>query len=226
MFTYSFSKLIDDASAVVSFLGPTGNHQDVYNRAADRSTDPMDISQRANINYVWELPFGRGRQVGRNMSRALDAVVGGWQFNGIAVFSKGYPLAFTTANTSGLFNATERPNSTGVAAAAPGGRSKDQMMAQYFTTSVFAIPAAFTLGNVGRTSELRAPGFANYDLSMFKQFRIRERVTAEFRGEFFNAFNYVQLAAPNTTTGSATFGQISGQANSPRQGQVALKVRF
>jgi hypothetical protein len=63
------------------------------------------------------------------------------------VLSKGYPLAFTTANTSALFNATERPNSTGVAAVVPGGRNKDQMMAEYFTTNVFAMPAAFTLGN-------------------------------------------------------------------------------
>src|SRR5262249_5511123 len=153
--------------------------------------------QRANINYIWELPFGRGRQLGRNMSRAFDAVVGGWQFNGITVFSKGYPLAFTTANTSGLFNATERPNSTGAAAVVPSRRSKHQMMAQSFTTSVFTLPASFTLGNVGRPSELRGPGFANYDLSLFKQFKIRERITAEFRGEFFNAFNYVQLAGPN-----------------------------
>jgi hypothetical protein len=226
-FTYSFSKLIDDASAVVTFLGPTGFHQDVYNRRADRSTDPMDISQRANISAIWELPFGHGRAFGTNAPALLDTILGGWQLNGITVFSRGYPLAFSTAtNTTGIFNAGQRPNATGQYLGLPDGRSKDQMIAQYFNTAAIALPPSFTFGNVGRTSQIRAPGFANYDLSLFKTFRMGERVKAEFRGEFFNAFNYVQLGAPNTTAGSNTFGQISTQANTPRQGQVALKLRF
>ena len=89
------------------------------------------------------------------------------------------------------------------------------------------MPAAFTYGNSSRTApDLRAPGIANYDLSLFKTFAIYERVKAQLRFESFNAMNRVWFGAPGTSIGSTSAGVISSQANSPRQLQLALKILF
>ena len=73
-------------------------------------------------------------------------------------------------------------------------------------------------------SGLRAPGSRNWDLSLFKDFALRERLKLQFRSEAFNAFNRVRFGSPNTSVVSNQFGQISSQANSPRQIQFGLKL--
>jgi hypothetical protein len=98
-------------------------------------------------------------------------------------------------------------------------------LSKYFNTSDFSAPAPFTFGNTGRTlPDVRGPGMRNLDFSIFKNFHIKERLTAEFRGEAFNLTNTVQFGLPNTTLGSNQFGVISTQANSPRQVQLGLKL--
>ena len=93
---------------------------------------------------------------------------------------------------------------------------------RWFDTSAFAVPPTFTYGNSSRTTpDFRTHGTANFDLSLFKNFPIRESIRAQFRFEAFNAFNRVQFAAPNTTAGATAFGQITAQQNTPRQLQVA-----
>jgi len=66
----------------------------------------------------------------------------------------------------------------------------------------------------------------NWDLSVFKEFQPQERMTLQFRLEAFNAFNTVRFGSPNTSVTSGQFGQISTQANSPRQLQLGLKLLF
>jgi len=66
----------------------------------------------------------------------------------------------------------------------------------------------------------------NLDISVFKNTKIGERVNLQFRAEFFNAFNHVNFAAPNTSMGSKNFGRITGTARLPRVGQLALKLTF
>jgi hypothetical protein len=96
---------------------------------------------------------------------------------------------------------------------------------RYFDTSVFSQPAAFTFGNTQPSSpDLRAPGIRNWDLSIFKDFALRERLRLQFRAETFNSFNTVRFGSPNTSVTSNQFGQISSQANSPRQVQFGLKL--
>jgi hypothetical protein len=97
----------------------------------------------------------------------------------------------------------------------------------YFNTSVFSQPAPFTFGNTGRTlPDVRGPGVNNFDFSVFKDFKLVERVALQFRAEAFNLFNRVQFGFPNQSLSSGQFGVISSAANSPRQLQFALKVLF
>jgi hypothetical protein len=77
-----------------------------------------------------------------------------------------------------------------------------------------------------RVSDIRNDGIYNFDLSIFKNFRVVERVTVQFRAEALNAFNTPRFGGPNTSVTSSTVGAITSQANAPRQIQFGLKVLF
>ena len=109
---YTDAKLIDDYS-IISNLGRQAGLQDVYNRHGDRAVSSNDISQRFTSSFVYALPIGHGRMIGGNWNRAMDAVMGGWQTNGILTLQTGMPLALTTSNSSNAGNPNERPNNNG-----------------------------------------------------------------------------------------------------------------
>jgi len=227
MVGYTNAKLINDSDAMASGWGQITQTQNTYDRRSDRALSALDISQRLTINYVYVLPFGRGRHFGSSWSPWLDRAIGGWQFNGVTVFSKGFPLALTAANTSGAYNLEERPNVNGQNPNLPGGRSTTAKLARWFDTSVFSQPAPFTFGNGPRLlPNVRSDGRKNFDMSLFKAFPIREQMRVEFRAELFNAFNTPRFGNPNLVVGNASFGISSSQANSPRVTQMALKFMF
>ena len=98
------------------------------------------------------------------------------------------------------------------------------MVAQFFDTSKFTANAVGTFGNSGRDN-LRGPRFFNTDLSVVKNTKVTERVSLQFRAEFFNVFNNVNFRPPTTNAASAQFGRISAAAD-PRILQFALKLIF
>src|SRR5690606_4208393 len=106
-------------------------------------------SQRLVFSWVYALPWGRGRSWGSHWSGAVDAVLGGWQINGIATLERGLPLALSAPNTSQAFNKGLRPNSSGTSSRRDG--AVDARLNQYFATSAFSQPAPFALGNTART---------------------------------------------------------------------------
>jgi hypothetical protein len=197
-------------------------HQDSYNLRGDRGLATIDIAHRFVISYLYELPFGKGRKFGAGAPGILDALIGGWQFNGITTFQSGTPLTITANNTAGIFNPLTRPNTNGKDPNLDG--KVDERLNRYFDTSVYSQPAAFTFGNVGPTVNIRNDGVKNFDLSLFKQFAPIERLRVQFRVEALNAFNTPRFGSPNTSVTSTTFGQITSQANSPRQLQFGLKL--
>jgi hypothetical protein len=226
---YTKQKLIDDNS-IISNVGTNASSENIYCRKCDRSVSANDVAQILTLNGVYQLPVGRGRRFGSGMNRALDFVVGGWQMSGILQFRSGLPLNILSGNNNTLGstnagNSSQRPDNNGHTAYI-GGPVEDRLN-KYFDTSVFSQPAAYTFGNTGRTlPDVRGPGVRNLDFAVFKSFRYRERLTAQLRGEAFNATNTVQFSNPNITRNSNQFGIISNQANSPRQMQVGLKLLF
>jgi len=224
---YTWSKLIDDVSTTVNFLGQAGARQDAYNRAAERSIGTQDIAHRFVSSFVYDLPFGHGKRFGKDWHPVINWVVGGWQFNGIATFQSGVPIIINQgANTVGLFNPSQRPTWNGSDANLSG--SKDDKLKQWFNRSAFSLTPAFTFGNAPRVMpNLRMDGDKNFDLSLFKNHYFNEgKWNVQFRAEFFNAFNRVRFAGPNGTVDNAAFGTVSGQGNGPRQIQFALKLIF
>lgn len=225
--SYTGGKLIDDASQTVTFLGQAGNKQDFYNRRAERSISTQDISSRFVFSGNYDLPFGRGRKMLSGMNGVGEALIGGWQVNGILTLSGGTPVLITqNVNNTNLGSAGQRPNNNGTSGKRTG-LSRDEQIRQWFDTSVFSFAQAFRFGNVSRTSpDIRNPGLKTVDLSLFKNYRIRERATLQFRAEAFNMTNTLQLGAPNAQLGSGQTGVIGGTAVGPRQVQMALRLSF
>jgi hypothetical protein len=211
--SYTKSKAIDNAMS----------HQNSYDIRQSKSLADYDIAQRFVVGWLYELPFGRGRLLGGDWSRAMDVVLGGWQVNGITTYQTGTPLSITANNVSGIFSPRQNANNNGRSGKLSG--DIHDRLNRYFDTSVFSQPASFTFGNMSpRVSDIRSPGVRNWDISLFKEFRFRESLNLQFRSEFLNAFNTVRFGAPNTSVASNQFGVISTQANSPRQIQLGLKL--
>src|SRR5205807_7951179 len=106
----------------------------------------------------------------------------------------------------------------------PKGRAKQDQIARWFNTGVFATNAIGTIGS-GRRGQLRAPGDANMDYSLFKNMPVGEGMRLQFRAEAFNLLNHANLGSPGTTVNSPSFGVISS-ASDPRILQFALKLIF
>jgi hypothetical protein len=228
--TYVFSKSIDDASVAcgcTTWLGGATSLQDPNRRYLERTVSQYDIPQVFQLSYVYEIPVGRGKRFGSNWNGVVNAVLGGWQTNGLWRFDNGMPVALSVSNSRALPTyGSQRPNLIGPLTR----NSGSDWLNQYFANPQNAVtPAPFTVGNAPRTvPTARVPGTATSALSFFKQFKmpLGEGSQLEFRAEAFNALNHPQFAGPNTTVGSSAFGKVTSQANSPRQAQLGLKLYF
>jgi Carboxypeptidase regulatory-like domain len=227
MLSYTWSKQIDDMDGLQAYTGVVdgGNIQDWDNPKAERAVAIWDVAHNINVNWVYELPVGKNKPFLHH--GVGSAILGGWQFNGIANFRTGVPLQISTLNNT-LYNngGSQRPNSVpGVSPYVTG--SMYTRINNYFNSNAFVNPAPFTYGDIARNlSYLRGPGQANWDLSIFRKFSVTDRIMTEFRAEAFNAFNRTEFGLPDTTLGDGTTGQITSQANNPRTLQLALKIIF
>jgi len=244
--TYAWSKSIDTASASDdSFVflgggslgGATLNVQNPFNIAGERAVSVFNIPQVLQISYVYQLPVGRGKLIGRNMPHVFDAILGGWQTNGTIRINDGRPIIPLLANGgTPIPTYNQRPDLTGRLERASGSPQRSVINGSFNGSSYFAnpnalsTPANFTFGTAPRTiATALQPGAENFDLSLFKEFslsRIREGARGEFRAEAFNALNHPQFQGPDSTVGSSTFGLISSTINNPRELQLALKIYF
>jgi hypothetical protein len=185
-----------------------------------------DIAQRFTSSVNWELPIGRGRKLGSDWSRGLDALAGGWQINALASMQTGAPLVITNSpNTARALGGTQRPNSTGLRGGLDG--PIQSRLNGYLNANAFSAPLLYTYGNVSRTlPDARGPRLTRLDLSVFKIFALSEQLRLQFRAEMFNALNSPMFGLPNGAFGTANFGVITSQANQPRQVQLALRIYF
>jgi hypothetical protein len=178
------------------------------------------------LNYVYELPVGRGKTFAGGMNRVEDAVVGGWQISGITSMQRGFPMAIgnSNGNAASLWggnqhaNLTGAPLKTGNCGAIPVGTKYC-----FFNPAAFAQAPAYTFGNGPRYySNLRGPGYVNQDLGLAKWFDIAEKIRMQFTVQMFNTFNHPNFGIPNASIGSSTMG-LSSSTMGPRQMQLSLK---
>lgn len=219
-------------TALVSYtiaknLADTNPPQNAYDRKSERSVAEFDVPQRLTFAAAWELPVGKGKTFGGAMSRGLDAALGGWQLSTFSTFQSGFPLVFRVQG--GTFPAGVgpiRPNVVGDPIDGASG-SHSRRLDRFFNTAAFARPPDFTLGNLAaRLHTVRTPGMNNINLTVEKNFQLKEKVVLEFRASMFNLFNHPVFGGPNTTVGNASFGRISSQANISRQTEFGLRLTF
>ncbi|MEJ7608315.1 MAG: hypothetical protein WKF37_19115, partial [Bryobacteraceae bacterium] len=142
---------------------------------------------------MFEVPVGRGRKYLGSTNRVADALIGGWQVNGIVTLQSGFPMTITAADIGGL-NDTFNTNRADLVGDVNSSGFKPTI-AKWFNTDAFRQPAAGFLGNSGR-GILRAPGINNWDTGFFKNFTVTERVRTQLRLESFNTWNHTQWGVP------------------------------
>lgn len=219
--SYTFSKFIDNVGGPNNWASASANFSEnirnVYNLAAEKSVDSSDTPHSFVLSYVYELPVGKGKKFGSGMNGVVNAVVGGWQTSGTLTLKEGFPLTITSVgNGINYYGAGQHVDVVGNYHVAHPSRT------EWFNTSAFAIAQPYSLGNAPRYfSDLRAPGYKNFDISIQKYFPIEERFRFQFRLDMFNALNHTNFYSPNTFMGGG-FGTIT-QAWTPRQMQAALK---
>ncbi|MBV8818694.1 MAG: TonB-dependent receptor, partial [Acidobacteriaceae bacterium] len=225
--TLTISRNWDASSGGVAntLNGGNKNPQNPYNLNSEYSWSNIDSPYRWAQSVSYELPVGKGKQFASGAGW-MDWVVGGWVINTVSIIQTGFPLQITqSTNYNSPFGyASQRPNATGISPVTSG--SLEQRLNNYINPAAFSTAPEFTFGNVGRTIGMRGPGQANWDMSLFKNFVIKERFKAQYRLEALNAFNTPLFYGPNVNYGSSSFGTITSQANFSRQLQMALRFSF
>ena len=230
MFSYTWSKSLDDASAI---RGP-GNEfapQDMRCRSCEHGPSSFNVPHRFVSSVLYTLPFGKGQKM-LAKNAMLDRVVGGWQVSSIFTMQNGAPINTTSwdsAGTSFVPSSTRLNCNAGIDY-----HNSNPTANQYFNIAAFANSLPGTYGTCGRNN-LRGPRQVNLDFSVIKDIRIVEGQALQFRMEMFNAPNHVEWGAPNANWGNqnaapagpaSSFGQIRSTLTSMRQIQLALKYNF
>ncbi|MBM3734695.1 MAG: hypothetical protein FJW39_02825 [Acidobacteria bacterium] len=201
------------------FMQATGflNETDPY---LEKVVSDQDFTHRFVFSGIFELPFGRGQKWMNQVNRLADAVLGGWQLQGWFEGQTGDALGFGNAIFTGDLKNVPIPVS-------------ERRAERWFNVDAgFERSNARQLGSNLRTlnsrfNGIRADGINNFDLSMFKIFRIKEGIRARFGFESFNALNHVQLASPNTAPVNTAFGTINDEkGHGQRQITMSLKLQF
>lgn len=251
--SFTWSKAIDIAAQALDGGGNCNNCgngipsvQNVYDWQADRGISAYNHPFINTTSLAWSLPVGKGKWLLPNASRALDAVVGGWEVNAIVMGRSGDPLSFAynpnndqavSPLTSVDGRNSYRPNISGPAVAS------NKSYRQYFNVASFSTPALAppsgsttfnSFGNMPRNS-VRGYDYWNVDMGLNKDFALTERYRLQFRAEAFNLFNRSNFSDPNTilpnlgvplsAETAGTFGQITSTLPA-RELQVAAKIIF
>lgn len=206
-------------------------YQNLYAPNADYADCYYDTHNVLSAYATYDLPFGKGKKFGGNMNSVANAVVGNWQASAIVSIHSGFPLAVYGTDESGTGSRGPRPNCTGrnqVFGRKPAFDSSGNFLGyDWMSIAGYANPAPGTFGNCPAQGPDFGPGYTDTDLSFMKNFHFTESMYLQFRADFLNAFNNVQLGHPNTNYDptSTSFGLVN-TSQPARNIQFALKFYF
>jgi hypothetical protein len=196
------------------------NYRTASDLAPEKVISEQDFTHRFVISLIYEFPFGRGRKWFGSMSGVPQTVLGGWQLQGWFEGQSGDALGFGNAIFTGNLKDIEIPVSQRKAERwfnVDAGFNRNS--AQQLANNIVGLSTRF--------NGVRGDGVNNWDLSLFKNFSIKERVTTQIRIENYNALNHVQFAAPNVNPINAAFGTITGEkGHGQRQLTFGIKAMF
>jgi hypothetical protein len=205
-------------------------YQNLYDPHADYASCYFDSKNILASYATYDLPIGKGKMIGNNMNSVVNAVVGGWQASTIISVHSGFPLAvYEATDTTNTNGRGPRPNCLSSQMQVFGRKASINNGAfqgfQYMSPNGYAEPATGTFGNCPLQGPQTGAGYADTDLGLSKSVHITESKYFQFRGDFLNAFNNVQLGHPNTNFPSSTFGLIN-TSQPARNIQFAFKFYY
>jgi hypothetical protein len=217
---YTYGKSIDLGGA--NFIAGDNVYRDSRNIELDRALSSFDVRHNLVLSYIWDIPIGAGRRV--DLQNAwLNAIVGGWQFNGLTTARSGTPFTpVLSFNPSQSGHA--RPNRLTDGNLPRGERTIDR----WFDPAAFAAATPFNIGDAGRNI-LFGPGYFNTDFGLFKRFLIRPQgggQEIQLRLEAFNVFNQPHYQQPDATVDLPRGGRILGIIGTMRELQLGVKFLF
>jgi len=241
---YTYSKCMTDNSGYYGSWGSTQTtpanayFQNLYDPRADYAPCYFDAKHLLSSYAVYDIPFGRGKKFGHDVNGVVNAIAGGWTVAPIISLHTGFPL--------GLYNFTNDPSNTGSRSPRPdcgpgAGRILGRHNAfdpstgayigyQYFDPSSYSLPTnGEGFGNCPNQGPVRGPGYADVDLGLQKNFPITERTRLQFRADFLNTFNRVNLNTDCCMSAWSAPGQGMGLITSSqpaRNIQFALKLYY
>ncbi len=230
---YTYSHSIDmgsDAERIGALGGPGDQIYDAWNPGLQRATSTFDTTHAINSNWVYELPFGRGKAMSLGGGKVANAILGGWDLSGVLRWTSGFP--FSVGN--GAAWATNWDLSAYATQIGPTPKTGTAVVNGQ--PNVFKNPATAInsfrqdfAGEVGGRNTLRGPGYFDTDLGLHKAFNITEGQTLQFRWETYNAFNDVRFDALTANTGvdqASSFGIFSKTLTIYRRMEFALRYTF
>jgi len=228
---YTYSHSIDDATTL-SYEGQEGfgNADPFAIQRFETGNSDLDLRHRFVGAVTYELPFGK------NFTGAKKLALAGWQANTVLIWNSGSPFTITdnfTGFANSVFNGIgggpTRPNQIATATLS------NPSINEWFNPAAFVIPPLGTIGNTARNS-LYGPSFRHFDLSLFKDFTLTERVKLQFRAEAFNLTNTPSYFVANNQNDAPTTNAVQGAGfgkivttnpnYTPRALQFALKLVF
>jgi hypothetical protein len=243
-FAYTWAHSIDDSSDVLGVLAnDTSAQQNPNDNRNNRAASQFDLRHVVSMTHTWEMPFFLNSK-----NRLVRSTLGGWSFAGISSYHTGFPVNIFAGSTVGGLtdpviylgtgNAVDRPNVAGPitnfnpqpagSAGAPGGTTvvNGVAVSNYATSLGLSQPLLGNFGSLGR-NVLRLNGQTNFDMDLYKNFHVSEKVNVQLRGEFYNIFNlhaFQSMTSSNIT--STAFGQYNAVSLNSRSGQVGARIVF
>ena len=245
--SWTWAKNLGDAAgpAPTGWSGDTGGGRVTNSacRRCDRGNITFTRRHRWLTSAVYDLPFGRGRTLGAQMSRAADAFVGGWHLSAILVMQTGPFFSPTMSGgdpsgTNAPSRGTQRPDAVGTNPLLSNPTAGD-----YWNIGAFVCPGRIPgasnqyncntniarFGNAG-VGTLLGPGTVNLNSALAKEFHIKEKAKLKFEASFTDVMNHVNLADPGTNITSISFGVITSargaDSGGNRVGSFALRLEF
>lgn len=236
-FNYTFSKSIDlasDAERIGAWGGLGGQTINSWQPNALRGVSDFDTTHQLNANWIIELPFGKGKAIGRQAQGFAEAVIGGWQLSGLTRWTSGFPV--------NIFNGATWPTNwqLGGEAIRVGPVTTRVTKSADGSVNLFPDPSGPTgigafrhdfPGESGQRNVIRGPGFVGLDMGLGKRWKMpwAEGQSLQFRWEVFNVPNFTRFDVQSITNGidqSSSFGKFTGLLTNPRSMQFGLRYEF
>ena len=247
--SFTWSKTL--TNGLNQFSNFSASPLDTYNPKREKQVLGADLYGGQSPTYLsvastYELPIGPGKTYLHGGNAIEKSVVGGWTVAAVLAYNAGSALPITGGTPTPIFNRqpfADFDGSSDIGSARPnrvphvqaklyqGGKFHPWDGERYLSLGAFSDAGAFALGNAPNTlPDARGFPYYNENISVLKNTRIFESLLVQFRAEGYNIFNRTQFSAPNTNWSSSAvgnpFGQVTGQGNSPRALQFALRLEF